>query len=68
MQSIISTNQRLEPADLHFCRVANGHHEEVKNFRKHQREQFEAKVCRIVKRIFAFSGFLLFLLCLWALR
>lgn len=68
MQSIMSTNQRLEPEDLHFCRVANHHHETVKERRELKQAQFETKVLLIAKRVLAFSGFALFMLCLWVLR
>lgn len=70
MQSIISTDQilvnNLDAPDA--FRIANRHHRYVKASRKRQQAQLEAKICRIAKRTLAFSGFLLFLLCLWALR
>lgn len=64
----ISTNQRLEPSDLIFCRIANQHHKIVKKRRQHRKKQFEAKIYRIAKRALTFGGFLLFALCLWMLR
>lgn len=40
MQSI-TTTQRLEPSDLHFCRVANRHHKEIKRKRQRRRNRAE---------------------------
>lgn len=56
---------RLEPADLVFCRIANRNHASLKALR--HSERIQERIYKIAKKMLAFAGCLLFLLCLWML-